>query len=70
MEDAANVSPTFTEMDENGKFVFLLNEPCLSKLFGKYLSKISSVTEFLPKNIEKAPKTIYLIIYVYLCLFV
>ena len=50
MEDVANISTTFTEMDENEKFVFLINEPCVSKLIGEYLSKTLSVREFLLKN--------------------
>ena len=52
MEDVANISTTFTEMDENEKFVFLINEPCVSKLIGKYLSKTLSVRIFAKKHRE------------------
>ena len=48
-KDVANISPTFTEMNENEKFVFLLNEPCESKLAGKDLSKTLSVRIFVKK---------------------
>ena len=50
MTEIADLSPTFIEMDENEKFVYLLKEPCMSKLVGKYLSKTLSIRKFLLEN--------------------
>ena len=48
--DVTEISPTFTGMDENERFVFLLNEPCVSELIGKYLNKTLLVRKFLLGN--------------------
>jgi len=50
MGEIANISPTFSEMNENDKFVHLLKEPCTSELTGNYLSKTLSIRKFLLEN--------------------
>ena len=47
MMEIADISPTFSEMNENDQFVHLLREPCMSKLIGKYLSKTFSIRKLL-----------------------
>ena len=50
MADVTEISPTFTGMAENERLVFLLNEPCMSELIGKYLNKTLLVRKFLLEN--------------------
>ena len=50
MADVTEISPTFTGMDENERLFFLLNEPCMSELIGKYINKTLLVRKFLLEN--------------------